>query len=287
MKIKRIIAALAITTTALGCSIKPPEDNQELGPEVSATEVSQALLDAQKGFDPEKDYRVNDRGVVQLTSRVFASSAVRETYEYQVTTVNSAEIIYTVLNKNTGGLVQEKIVKEQPITGSTVARFIKNAYRKITKLVSAIKISPSTALGQVTRAASTGFNPPGSIYHRILDEHFAKFLAKATGTKLRPMAASSSRYYGLKILKHKLLTSNCSQVVDCRVNATRVEFDEVIKDDAGNDKRVHRMYEISVEVPGLFVYMDECVSALVTQEESQYPLTECIHVSDFVFGFAN
>ena len=106
---------------------------------------------------------------------------------------------------------------------------------------------------------------------------------------------STSRCYGLHVMNHDLVTTNCSQILDCKVKATQIDFNEMRKvtrtSNAGTqtteDVRFHWSIQISTQVPGLFVFMDQCFSTLITQNGQQIPLTECATVTKFSFGSGN
>jgi len=92
------------------------------------------------------------------------------------------------------------------------------------------------------------------------------------------------QYFGLKTFSHIIKTNNTSQIKEGKVNATHIEFNEV-DTKAGASQKSHLVYEISNEVPGLFVKLSECLSSVTTTANGgQVPYMECIILNTFSFG---
>src|SRR5437763_1192774 len=100
--IKMLPFTFLFALASSGCTIQPPDDGTNLGTEVSAAAVTQAMVDASSGVSDAQAFHVGDDGIVQTVDRVFSSSSLRESHELKVTRITSTDIIYTDLNKNKG-----------------------------------------------------------------------------------------------------------------------------------------------------------------------------------------
>lgn len=166
-----------------------------------------------------------------------------------------------------------------------IAELLKRQMTRVTLLFKKISIEKSSAV-----AEEDAFWPSEKdIFHNQLLARLERHQdnlspSDSPAPSESPAPASTSKYYGLNVSKIKYTTSNCSQIPNCIVNATKILFAEVRKLPSGNTARLNWVYIISNEVPGLFMILDECYSTVVTQNENQYPLTECARVNGFKFG---
>jgi hypothetical protein len=296
----------------LGCTIKPPVDDDELGVEVTATQINKAFADAQAGFQQSKAYRVGDKGTLQVVDQVINNMSIRETHDLEVVEINSQAIIYVERIKESGEAYEISIARENPsptptpsptpvafdffeIFPRTLSDTLKLAYGRVQSFFSSITVEPSLAIGQEAPSAPQGIvikNLPR--VHNFLQARLNKYLdlapevhAQDVSPTPTPAPKKVSRYFDLRTSKHKFLTKNCAQLADCKVNATHVQYKELMKNQSGEYIQIHWVYEISIEVPGLFTVMEECYSTLVDNAGGKIPLTECYHVDDFKFGFVN
>jgi len=280
---------------------------------VTPSQIRQAFIDAQAGFDPEKAYRVGDSGKSQMIYKVLSDNFISETHNFLVTEVNAKHILYqdayTIHSRSADeadkhGESFYEITKATPTPSPTPASSSEKKlspgkfsntliafFNRAKKLLSSISIEFSTAVGKnLAQDISKSIDINNLITHRILENDLQKrfFTTQDLSTKsLTPSEPRESRYYGLRSFKHRFITNNCSQLADCRVNATHIQYNEITTDKDGQPMKIHWIYEISIEVPGIFTVLEECYSTLVKQDNSQLPLTICSHVENFKFGFAD
>ena len=143
-------------------------------------------------------------------------------------------------------------------------------------ILAKITIQVSTAVGETEIP---------KIKRRALDTADLKIMAnlKITASLGSTDGPNVQQCFGLKTFKHVLVTNNTSQITGGKVNATHVEFNE-IDTVAGESKKIHWVYEISNEVPGLFVKLSECGSTVLIVNNGQVPFMSCIILDTFTFG---
>ncbi len=284
-----LFSLLILVGVFVGCTIRPPDENIDLGPEVSASDVTNSLLDAQSGITAEKSFRLGDNAHLQVTDRIFSSSSVEESHFLEVTKYDDTEIDYYDLNQ-TSGTVQQFVIarKSDTATGwiknTKIYAYIEKAYRKVNalvaKLTSKVSIGPSSALGEVPKSPALGPVQDSvlsqSAVHALINKQLNQYVT----------TSSSSKYYGLKVSPHQFNITNLAQPIG-PVNATRIEYNEMRTDAKGTVSRIHWLYEISSEVPGIISVLNECLSTMVTQNQSQFPLSRCSTAIDFKFGVAH
>jgi hypothetical protein len=312
------LMTLLITVVIAACTIRPPDNADDLGPEASQADINKAFADAQAGVNIETAYRTGDNGKSQMIYKVISDTFVSETHLYQVTEVNAQHILYQddyTLHARSADEIDKhgqllfEIVKQQPSpspspspspfhVGGKVS-FLPNSFSKAfstfyagaKKLFSSISFEFSTAIGQTQSSAPAHFISLQDLEsHKLIEADLQTRLyggpLHSNSTAVAP-SARESHYYGLRAYKHRFLTNNCSQLADCSVNATHIQFNEMTTGSDNQPTKIHWIYEVSIEVPGIFIVMEECYSTLAKQGDgSQIPLTVCNHVDNFKFGFA-
>ncbi|MCC6276751.1 MAG: hypothetical protein IT289_02420 [Oligoflexia bacterium] len=300
MKITLLVLLVALT---VGCTVKPPEDADNLGPEATYAELVAAFEAAQAGYDQDKLFRVNDFGQWQVLQKVLNNKIIKEIHDLEVIEINNSAIVF-IDSIQGGNTYRREIKREQKTANHTpqifdllpnfISHRVKTAWLGLTSWVSKISFERTTAVGDESGANSVkSFKEellvPHASLQNTVNQHLGRndppLLLRRSSLNTKSLSTkSSSRYFGLKHFKHRFLTNNCAQLADCKVMSTHIQFNEVTQDTSGKDVRIHRIYEISLEVPGLFTFLEECLSMLVKQEESDIPVTECYHVEDFRFG---
>lgn len=258
----------------------PEEDN--LGVEASEAGVIQALSSAQGSINFENGFRIGDKGIIVREQKLFQQSRVLSAKYYEVTDVTEDDITGVWYEKGSPEKPAAWIIEKKPKPAQVSTflwRFLEklpvalaNAGASLLKDFSRVSIQPSTAVGDET-----------------------PFKVEVMGLQgLHPMVEATSKFYGLKVTPHKYVVANCGQVVDCTINSTKVEYNQVISAD-GKVTRLYWSYEISREIPGLFsvwfelpkgtsLNLERCVSETIEDKGQKYPLTECTRLADFAFG---
>ena len=133
---------------------------------------------------------------------------------------------------------------------------------KLNVLVAKISIQASTALGETLapqRPRKMDFVDL-KIQQDLMNRLQAKGDDTIQSTAQNPSddnttPVATTQYFGLKYYVHPYTTSNCSQIKDCKVTSTHIEFN-TITTTSGQSSQAHWVYEISNQVPGLFVRRD-------------------------------
>jgi hypothetical protein len=294
-----LVLVLALLTS---CTVKPPEDGDALGDEATYSDVATAFEVARTGYDQDKLFRVGDYGQWQIVQRVLNNKMVQEIHDLSVTQITKTSIIY-VDSIQGGNSYQYEIARTTPqktafttkilnLLPSFLSSRLAVAFAGIDNFFSKISFERSTAVGsEMMISRPPAFDTKLLTPHLHIQSTINSYLGRSDAPVLmRGLSAqevsekATSRYYGLKYYKHPFQTNNCAQLADCKVNATHIQFNEVTQDSSGKEVRIHRIYEISLEVPGLFTFLEECMSMLVKQDDSDLPITQCFHVEDFRFG---
>lgn len=270
--------------------IKPAPDETKLGEEVSYSEISAAVFKAQEGIDENSAFRVGDSGTILIVDKVLANSRIQQTHQWEVNSIDNQKVVvygYHVEKK------QQYAFEIKKKNNTQVAKLLKwkvpsllpdsllPYYLRLAKLSSSIQVELSSAVGAPEETHA--------INHPLVNSKTLK--AAGVYTQANPQ----SKYYGLTVVKHKIPTGNQSQIPDGLINSTRIEYNEITKDENGEPLRLHKSLEISNEVPGIFtllndflqqtpVTMEYCVSALLEDGKDHVPYTNCWQVPTFFFG---
>lgn len=266
------------------CMVKQPDEADNIGKPVSAEEINAAFAEAQDGVSQEKAFRVGDKGTVQIIDRILGNSGVNSTQEFLVEEINDKYIIYSKRLVETNETSRYGIprIKTSPAPVENAAlHFIKNTFKNIAKLFKKIEINKTTAIGDSFSTSREALKIPLNLSRSVLEQNLKDFLA-AKDTSTAP--AQTSRYFGLSVVRHLYETENCSQIPGCKVNATKIEFNEIRSLEKGGEIKLRWLYEFSKDVPGLFITLDECFATVIVEGTSQTPLTRCSHVKTFNFG---
>jgi hypothetical protein len=325
---------LIIASFNNACSIKPPDDNSALGPEISVNEINNAKSDARAGYTFAQAFRTGDNGTVQIVDSVLGNKSVRDANQLIVTDMKPGIAYVTETDTTTGSVISGQIgesdwaATQSSLTNRVLKFFaalplqlsepLSTGFLKASRLITSLRIEKSQALGE-TLMAPTNIKSFSGVLQKRLENNIAQLFGgglsmaetdsapsaapspstspvpspsptpKPTATPVpTPVAASASHFYNLQVLKHEFLTSNHSQIPGGKVNSTRIDYVEIRKvqtpDQSMQDVRLHWTLEISNEVPGLFVFLEQCYSTIVNQNNQQIPLTECVHVDNFEFG---
>ncbi len=201
---------------------------------------------------------------------------------------------------------------------SKIADMISGSSRQIARTLNKIEIEKSTAMGddspQVFKRSEGSLTTFENSIHDILKRKISSQNLSTLAGKMHAMSSASPTpsaspsaspapvatatpspstsavagdtisYYGLTVTKHKYTTTNCSQLPGCTANATRLQFVEIDTAPDGSTMKLNWTYEVSNQVPGNFMILDQCFSTVVTQNDNQLPLTKCAHVGSFIFG---
>jgi hypothetical protein len=170
---------------------------------------------------------------------------------------------------------------------NSLAQWFGNIQTRIILALSKIKIEASTALGEseVIQPRQRYMSPADlQVKQQILS------VIKGTDggdpdsqSGVQDTTPTMSRYFGLKTSTHNVVTNNCTQIKDCKVHSSHIEFNE-LSTTKGQTTQVHWVYEISREVPGLFTIMSRCGSAVALLNNAQVPFMECQMLDTFQFG---
>ncbi|MBK9294304.1 MAG: hypothetical protein IPM57_07645 [Oligoflexia bacterium] len=276
---KHILLSFVALTLLTSCNIKPPTDDMEGNP-VSADEVQSALDEAQAEMYNEKSYKVGDFGTVRIIDQILSQSEVAASADYKVVEINDKFIVYSIRDAETGEQVLKSIEKVRPQgalknkakEATTLFAKIKTFATKVVALFKKVEITRPTAVGQEK------LEPLRRVKTFSLDNQKLKLSSEDDNTVI------AVKYFDLKVLKHPYETANCAQIPNCKVNSTRISFYEVQTLKDGTILKVKWIYEISKDVPGLFMNLEECFSTLAQSGTHQVPYMRCRKVKDFRFG---
>jgi hypothetical protein len=310
------------------CSIKPPDDDSDLGAEVSANDIENAKASALAGYTFTQAFHKKDDGSFQVVDSVMGNSSLRDAYEETVTDMKPGIAYVTEIDATTGAVINGAITEAQwtKMQSSFSTRMFKffaalpqpfssslsQTFLNVSHFVLSFHIEKTQALGENVKPLKRA-----PIFKNPLEPRLEKNISALLGAGLAqkdlnssgdlnpapaatptatpaatpaptPAPVNTSKYYKLQVLKHQIVTANCSQIRDCKVNSTRLDYIEIRKINGPNqtvqDARLHWTIELSTEVPGLFVYQQQCFSTVISQGTQQIPLTECASVNNFTFG---
>lgn len=280
---KKILLLLSSVFLVVGCNVVPPEDDMKGAP-ASKQEIQAAFAEAQSGVVQEQAYKLGDYGTIRIIDQVLSNSQVVSTHDLKIEEINDKYIIYSERVAETGETAKYGIERKQgsttpappkePIGKNFLLDKLMGLVAKVVGVFKKVEISRPTAIGQ-ERPERLVLNKPSSIATKSL---------RINGITSNAAPSSTSAYYDLKVMKHPYETANCAQIPDCKVNATRITYYEVRSLSDGTTMKMKWIYEISKEVPGLFMILDECYSTIVQQGTNQIPFMECASVKDFRFG---
>jgi hypothetical protein len=306
------VVLLAVLATAC---IKPPDDGMALGDATPTATIDQVLTDAQGGVPESQAFHVGDTGVIESMETVYSSTTLKESEVYKLTSMDSDYFYFDDYKVKADTTTHYKMARAAHSTPSPtptptasatpastttsealfapVEKFLKLVgiiKAKINLIVAKITIQTSTALGESVQLQPTRKMDwvDLNIQRDVLNAVHAKDNSTIESTAQNPSnteddSGGTTQYFGLKHYKHSYLTSNCSQIKDCKVTSTHIEFNAVTTT-SGQSTQVHWTYEISPEVPGLFVIMSRCGSAVTMVNNAQVPYMECWTLDTFHFG---
>lgn len=313
---RKILLPLLILVLSSACSIKPPDDNSGLGPEVNSNDIVTAKTNALSGYTLEQAFHTGDDGTVEVVDNVLGNTSVRDAQEMTVTAMVPGQATVTETDSMTGSSITGIITdSDWPILSSLtskvlnffalfpdpVSRSLTDSFYMARNFWNSVSFEKSQALGEsalLTNKIKLFTSPLSS----VLEKDIAKLTLKRTdssptptpgptGTPPAPASTpdpGTSKYYGLHVLQHTLLTANCSQIPGCKVNSTQVAYVEIrniqVSGEQSQTTRLNWTYEISNQVPGLFVTLSQCFTTIVNQNSQQIPLQECVQVENFTFG---
>jgi hypothetical protein len=320
MKKEFLVTLAALSVLASGCMVKPPDDG--LGAEVSAADVETALDRAEMITNYDTAFRTGDTGTVIISTIVSTQSYPQDLHSMSVTSTSPKAVVYhdteTVYNQDgttstydndyqidkpaPAGAVNTFKVKLPPFIEKPLTQFV--AFFK--RIFSKITIEPSTAVA--TDSVQPGIHrnkADQELLNAVLRmSHNMKTANTGSGSILNTMTASSSpsptpaqptpdpgpqsssRYFGLTVADQTIRTANCSQIPGCMVNGTHIEFKEIVTQaDSGttSSTTVLWSYDVSTQVPGLFVELNVCAGQIVN---GSLPVKQCRAVTAFQFGSA-
>jgi hypothetical protein len=306
-----ILIALAIFIA--GC-IKPPDDGMALGEQVSGQNVDQVLADAQSGVPETQAFHVGDSGVIESMETVYSSTRLKESDVYKLTSLDNDYFYFDDYKVKADTTTKYKMARSHDnqtptptpspsptATPSLVSDASSWLFNQVLNIVIGVKTEVQFLASKVTIQTSTALGetlnsqPPRKM--DFIDLQIERDLLQALkpqdattiqSTAQNPSDASgdspgTSQYFGLRHYKHPYVTANCSQLKDCKVMATHIEFNAVTTSN-GETTQVHWVYEVSKEVPGLFVIMSRCGSAVTMINNTQVPFMECSTLDTFHFG---
>jgi len=286
------------------------------GAENNATEIEAAKTEALGEVKVDDLYRTGDSGTLQIFDKLMGSTSVRQTRQYQVTNIDNDNVNYSLYVVETGTTYVGKIPRHNANQSASAVTALNSGLKKLknlfvkyfidpikdvlpdgaVRLLAKISVEPSTAVGDdfvsktasevmveqsLATAGSDGGDPqiqtPGSA-PSVSNMPEPAQAAVATGPQASP------HYFGMHITHHRVMTANCAQIADCKVNATRIEYNEMHPEEGGGTSRWHWILEISKEVPGFFSFLETCASRLVNHNGTNYPVTSCARVNDFRYG---
>lgn len=291
------ILLVAYLACLVGCQIKAPDNGGDIGVEVKEADVLSSLQDIFKGYTVEQAFRKEDWGKVQIIDKSMANQVVRQTHEFKVTDVTDTEVVYEEYIVETNEGFRYTLQKQAPPPqGSNKVQGPAGLFVRLMYLVNNLSFEKTSAHAEDIGLVISPDQIKTQMFN-ILSFGEGKFysplnIGSMSFSDFKTME-DSSKYFGLKLHKHKLVTSNCAQFTDCKINAVNVTFNQIKKNNAGVDTRYHHEYEFSTEVPGIFSPLsghrlvnavEFCISTLVVNGDAQIPFTRCVHLQDFKLG---
>lgn len=145
------------------------------------------------------------------------------------------------------------------------------------------------------------YNQEGSTRTRFESEEGYKKVVSEAGARLHAMATQGEDPNQIEVTYHNLRSEpividpplavrsreGCEGLADCRIRATKVQFDQVVRNPDGSAKRLPVRYIVSTDVPYRASFLEECVAGIGQVGTTAVLVENCSKVVDFRFGSAN
>lgn len=286
--------AISCVLVGSGC-LKPPSQTLDHGPEVPASEVQLAILDAWGSADPatigarEFESLEQDQKISTLDPRV----VYKEATEVCSREVKGDEITYNLLLRSTSinetgsfkpetSIIQELVVKNPSITQNLLSAAREPAFPNS---IEALQKSMASGRGGLFQNDNNGKVQENSLgLQTVLSMFDACVKSKnwdvtchnlkvSHGWTLPPIGVSSR--------------PDCGGIPNCQISFKRISFDLVVNLPSSDGKSTHEEkviydFTISQDVPYLSRLTDFCYQGLVVASGQRILVKICNRVQNFI-----
>ena len=276
--IKNLIQLLVTTALIIfigGCNSNT-EDLDDFGPESTAEEINNALVEGMGTFD----YNKMSKG-----------DFIHRVSDQSFTTSNGKQ---TALVEESGYNVLEKVATATEITFTLVREVIDYTSDEVQKnsFESEFVVSLTNSTEQKLKAAQ-----------KLRTRNTRKVLRQFASALVDSSNQESAKSFEAKVTYHNLSTglktidvpsrvqdrTNCGGVPSCKITVFVVKYDEVVHESESSAQRYRNEYYFSNDIPyspfnGELNLFKNCFTGIGRVENSRLLLTQCRSVVDFRFG---